>query len=240
MNRETRNIFEELNMKIVKGCKDISEIKKNIPLSYELLDELENQKKVNQSLKIYSIIGGAVSGVSSYGEKLSRNILKKINQLNKNEANIKSRNGEWSKLLKNNSMDEVVKKVKFNSFSIQHYLNNLKNEKRITFEEICIASNHKMSYIKPVFNTSKKSQRNPNRDCILGLAFAFNLNTYEINDLLKEAGFNQLYLRNKRDLIIAKGLMDSINIKEVNNYLEQYDCSRIGNLDNDEGFLEAK
>ena len=125
----------------------------------------------------------------------------------------------------------IIEKVNFNRFSIQHYLNHLKNESGITFEQICIKSNHKESYITPVFNINGKRKRNPNRNCIIGLAFAFELNTFETNYLLKAAGFNELYLRDKRDLIIAKGLMDFMDINQVNYYLLKYDCCKIGNLD---------
>ena len=133
----------------------------------------------------------------------------------------------------------MVSKVNFNRFSIQHYLNHLKNECNMTFEQISERSNHKESYIKPVFNIGGSRKRNPSRDCIIGLAFAFQLNTFETNYLLKAAGFNELYLRDKRDLIIAKGLFDSMNIGEINKYLKNNSCIKIGNLDEDEGVLKA-
>lgn len=232
-----KNRFDELNKKILSKCKDISDIEENIPFVDELLadEDEKNIYEVSSCIPI-SIIGGATSiakGLINNYNKLNRNILNKINKFNKNETNIQPGSGEWTKLLRENSIDEIIKKVNFNRFSIQHYLNNLKNESGLTFEQICIKSNHKESYIKPVFNTNinDKRKRNPNRNCIIGLAFAFELNTFETNYLLKAAGFNELYLRDKRDLIIAKGLMDFMDINEVNYYLLKYDCYKIGNLD---------
>lgn len=229
-----KNRFDEINKKILKQCKNINDIEKRIPLSYELL-EGENIYRIS-SFIYTGIIGGATSitkGLISNYSRFNRNILNKINEFNKNETNIKPGSGQWTKLLKENSIDEIIDKVNFNRFSIQHYLNNLKNEFGLTFEQICEQSNHKESYIKPVFNIGGKRKRNPNRDCIIGLSFAFKLNTYETNYLLKAAGFNELYLRDKRDLIIAKGLMDSMDIKQVNQYLLKYNCNKIGNLDDE-------
>lgn len=230
-----KNRFDELNKKILSKCKDISDIEENIPFVDELLayEDEKNIYGVSSCIPI-SIIGGATSiakGLINNYNKLNRNILNKINKFNKNETNIEPGSGQWTKLLRDNSIDEIVDKVNFNRFSIQHYLNHLKNECGLTFEQICEQSNHKESYIKPVFNINGARKRNPNRDCIIGLSFAFKLNTYEANYLLKAAGFNELYLRDKRDLIIAKGLMDFMDINQVNYYLLKYDCYKIGNLD---------
>lgn len=231
-----KNRFNELNKKILSQCKNINDIEENIPFADKILDD-ENKKNIYgmSSCINISIIGGTTSiakGLIKNYNKLNRNILNKINKFNRNETNIEPGSGQWIKLLRDNSIDEIVDKVNFNRFSIQHYLNHLKNECGLTFEQICEQSNHKESYIKPVFNINGARKRNPNRDCIIGLSFAFKLNTYEANYLLKAAGFNELYLRDKRDLIIAKGLLDLMDIKDVNRYLKKYKFEEIGNLEN--------
>ena len=231
-----KNIFNELNKKILSQCKNIDDIEENIPFADELLED-ENEKNIYEmSSCIHTSIIGRTTSIAKEVMKnynsLNRNILNKINKFNKNETNIQPGSGQWTKLLKDNSIDEIIDKVKFIRFSIQHYLNHLKNEYGSTFEQICEQSNHKESYIKPVFNINGARKRNPNRDCIIGLSFAFKLNTYETNYLLKAAGFNELYLRDKRDLIIAKGLVDLMHIKDVNRYLKKYECKEIGNLEN--------
>lgn len=230
-----KNRFNELNKKILSQCKNINDIEENIPFADKILDD-ENEKNIYgmSSCINISIIGGTTSiakGLINNYNKLNRNILNKINKFNKNETNIEPGSGQWTKLLRDNSIDEIIDKVNFNRFSIQHYLNHLKNECGLTFEQICEQSNHKESYIKPVFTLNKDRKRNPNRDCIIGLSFAFKLNTYEANYLLKAAGFNELYLRDKRDLIIAKALLDLMTIKDVNRYLKKYNCEEIGNLE---------
>lgn len=229
-----KNRFDEINKKILSQCKNIDDIEENIPFIEELLD-YKNNYQISSCIYPSIIIGGAISTaknlVNDYS-RFNRNILNEINKFNKNETNIKPGSGQWSKLLQENSIEEIMDKVNFNRFSIQHYLNNLKNEFGLTFEQICEQSNYKESYIKPVFSLNSDRKRNPNRDCIIGLSFAFKLNTYEANYLLKAAGFNELYLRDKRDLIIAKGLVDFMDINQVNYYLDKYECNKIGNLDN--------
>lgn len=235
-----KNRFNELNKKILSQCKNINDIEENIPFADKILED-EDEKNIYRisSFINSSIIGGTTSIakglINNYNRLnrniLNRNILNKINKFNKNETNIEPGSGQWTKLLRDDSIDEIIDKVNFNRFSIQHYLNHLKNECGLTFEEICEQSNHKESYIKPVFTLNKDRKRNPNRDCIIGLSFAFKLNTYEANYLLKAAGFNELYLRDKRDLIIAKGLLDLMPIKDVNRYLKKYNCEEIGNLE---------
>lgn len=225
-----KNRFDELNNKMLNKCKSVREIQENSPFTDLLLDE-----KNCSGNGLISTIGGVINVYNNF----SRNLLNKINKFNKNDTNIRSGSGQWTKLLKENSIDEMVSKVNFNRFSIQHYLNHLKNECNMTFEQISERSNHKESYIKPVFNIGGSRKRNPSRDCIIGLAFAFQLNTFETNYLLKAEGFNELYLRDKRDLIIAKGLFDSMNIGEINKYLKNNSCIKIGNLDEDEGVLKA-
>lgn len=182
-----KNRFNEINKKILNECKNINDIEKSIPFIYELLDS-ENEKNIygmSSCIGLGNIIGGCIGGaisttkglINNYN-KFNRNILDKINEFNKNKTNIKVGSGEWSKLLKENSIDEIVSKVNFNRFPIQHYLNNLKNEFKLTFDEICEKSNYKESYIKAVFSLNSDRKRNPNRDCIIGLSFAFELNTY--------------------------------------------------------------
>lgn len=78
----------------------------------------------------------------------------------------------------------------------------------------------------------------PNRDRIIGLCFVFELNLNESNCLLKAAWFNELYLRNTRDLIIMKSLNDRIKLDKYNRLIINNGFKRIGNLDLDEKYIE--
>ena len=62
----------------------------------------------------------------------------------------------------------------------------------------------------------------------------FELDLFDSNYLLKAAGYNDLYLRNKRDLIIAKSILENKDIQYVNKYLKKYGEEKIGNFDDNE------
>lgn len=133
------------------------------------------------------------------------------------------------------SIDEIRSKFEPNTYDIKDYLNLLKNYSEKTFSDLARLSNHKESYLKEIFSFNKRRQlRLPNRDCIIGLCFAFELNLKESNLLLKAAGFNELYHRDLRDIIIIRSLLQRLNLSQVNILLTQYDLNKIGNLDSDE------
>lgn len=226
------NIFEDINSEITKQCNTIEEIYDNIPF---VDDNLKKYIDIKQAfpcsctpLSIKNIIiEGAID--------TKNNIFKKINKNSKNISNLNIESEDWEKELINKTIDELMSIIHFNKFSIHRYLNNLKVYKDLEINDIIKGSNHKRKYIEAVFASDKaKSKRNPSRDCIIGISFAFKLNLAEINYLLKAAGYNELYLRNKRDLIIAKSILEEFNINRLNLYLVKYGEFKIGNLDDDE------
>lgn len=226
------NIFESINYKIVRQCNSIDEIYENIPF---VDDNFEKYIEIKQAFP-GSCIAVSISGMIIGGAvSVKDNIFKKINKNSKNISNLSVKNGDWENVIINKNMDELMHSIQFNKFSIHRYLNNLKIYKGIEQKDIIIGSNHKKSYIEPVFASDKaKHKRNPSRDCIIGLAFAFKLNLVEANYLLKAAGYNELYLRNRRDLIIAKSILEGFCISKLNSYLLKYGEDKVGNLDDSE------
>lgn len=230
---ESRNIFDEINNNIIMSCKSIDEIYYKVPFSDEKIEKYIELKKAFPNSVAPPRIGGMVGGAID----LTQNIFRKINKDSKNESKFVSENEDWESLLISKSMEELLKNIKFNTFSIGLYLNNLKTYKEKTRKDIIIGSNHKDKYIEAVFASDKsKSKRKPSRDCIIGISFAFELNLVETNYLLKAAGHNELYLRNKRDLIIAKSILEEFNIGKLNSYLIKHDEDKIGNLDDNESY----
>ena len=73
---------------------------------------------------------------------------------------------------------------------------------------------------------------------IIGLIFAFKLNCSEAQLFLKMAGYNELYVRDKRDLIIYKCIKEEKELKDTNQLLLQFKVAKIGNLDDDEGTID--
>lgn len=223
--------LEDINKRILKRLErensSQEEIAKNIPF----YDELSN----TQSLINNIICSGVSSSIAPTGIFFPKGIFNKINKAVNNESNFDVNKGEWGKALNDKNIDELMETVNFNKFSIHLYLNNIKLEKGLTMTEIMQKSNFKDKYLSGVFTIKKtKSQRHPSRDCIIGLCFAFELNLFDSNYLLKSAGYNDLYLRNKRDLIIAKSILENKDIQYVNKYLQKYGEEKIGNFDDNE------
>lgn len=228
------NIFENINYKIARECNTTDEIYENIPF---VDDDFEKYIEIKQAFPA-SVMGVSIPGMIIGGAaKTKDNIFKKINKNSKNMSNLNIKNGGWENEIINKNMDELMHSIQFNKFSIHRYLNNLKIYKGIEQKDIIIGSNHKKSYIEAVFASDKaKHKRNPSRDCIIGLGFAFNLNLVEVNYLLKAAGYNELYLRNRRDLIIAKSILEGFCITKLNSYLLKYEEDKVGNLDDSESY----
>ncbi|CEN21453.1 hypothetical protein [Paraclostridium sordellii] len=235
---EDRNIFNEINNQIANSCKSIDEIYEKVPFPEEQIKRYIELKQAfpcsvegsNPLITGIGAVGGAVSSIKE-------NIFNKINKNSKNEYNINSIDEDWGKILINKSMEELLKSIKFNTFSIHTYLNNLKVYKNKSRKEIIVGSNHKDKYIESVFASDKaKYKRHPSRDCIIGLSFVFELNLVETNYLLRAAGYNELYLRNKRDLIIGKSILEGFNIEEMNSYLIKQSEDKVGNLDDNESY----
>ena len=88
-----------------------------------------------------------------------------------------------------------------------------------TIEYLSNESNFSEDYIKKVLNNT----RGESRDFIIGICFAFKLNIIESNLLLKSSGYNELYDKDIRDIVIIKSIYDNfINvhyIKDNNTYI---------------------
>lgn len=235
------NVFEGLNKYIINNCNTLGDIEKNIPFIDEKCISYIKSKNIANIPSSTAIASGIFAGSTAgmiaglMGKAINKcgNIL---HDINKENSNIQYDIEDWIEIVNNNTIDEIISKIKFNNFSIHHYLNHLKNYKKMTFGEIVEKSNIRESYLKPVFNIkNNKARRKPNRDCIIGLSFAFRLNILETNYLLQAAGYNPLYLRNKRDMIIYKCITNKFDVSELNSYLIKFTCDKIGNWDEDEG-----
>lgn len=161
---------------------------------------------------------------------MERNIFKILNE--KNNINMTSGTslGGWNMFLINKPLDKLLSMTKLNKIKICNYLCQIKEYFGLTYTQIVKGSNFKETYIKDIFS----GRRNPSRDAVIGLCFAFGLNFNESNMLLKSAGYNELFPRENRDLLLSKGIIDKLNITEINEILIQYKVSKIGNFDDDE------
>ena len=70
-------------------------------------------------------------------------------------------------------------------------------------------------YLHQVFS----GRRSPSRDRLLCLCLGLEATLEETQELLRQAGFAQLYPRHKRDAIISYGLVHGISLGEINDRL---------------------
>ena len=75
------------------------------------------------------------------------------------------------------------------------------------------------SYVGKIVRCQKK---NPSRDSLIAICLAIGTTVDEVQHLLRYAGYNPLYVRRKRDVIIWFGFMKGYSITEVDIELEKY------------------
>lgn len=114
--------------------------------------------------------------------------------------------------LKNNSYTQNT-----NRNLIGNYIEYISKKLRFSSKEIYDGALISKSY----FYKIKNGDCHPSRDVVIQLCFALQLNLKETNLLLKKAGYNELYLRNNRDMIIAHHLENGSNLIDVNLELEE-------------------
>lgn len=61
--------------------------------------------------------------------------------------------------------------------------------------------------------------RNPSRDSLIAICIAMRLELAEAQNLLKYAGFGQLYARNVRDSVLIHGICKKLTVPQINELL---------------------
>lgn len=69
------------------------------------------------------------------------------------------------------------------------------------------------------YNHILSGQKNPSRNSLLCILIALELDIDTCNRTLKKAGFNELYVKNKRDIIIYKGVLQHESVAVINDLL---------------------
>lgn len=103
----------------------------------------------------------------------------------------------------------------FNDQGFAELLQSLFQKKDIS--KAALAKNAGMSevYLYQLFSGG----RNPSRDRILCLCFGMGATLEEAQELLKESGNAQLYVKDRRDAIVIYGLLHHQGLDEVNDSL---------------------
>ena len=82
------------------------------------------------------------------------------------------------------------------------------------------------SYVGKIVRCEKK---NPSRDTLIAICLAIGTTVDEVQHLLKYAGYNPLYVRRKRDVIIWFGFMKGYNIPKVDIELQKHGFKTFNN-----------
>ena len=105
----------------------------------------------------------------------------------------------------------------FDQPALTTYLNNLLHEHGLTVQDVVVGCNLDRSYAYQLFNGTRK----PTRDFLLKLSFLLGLPDHEVQRLLKIAGRQPLYARNRRDAAVLYGLTHGLTLEETDGLLCQ-------------------
>lgn len=105
-----------------------------------------------------------------------------------------------------------------NSFvdvTFKEYLDSLLTAKAVKKAAVIKSSGPTDSYAFQIFQGFKS----PSRDKLLALAVGLGVTFDECQKLLKLAGVNELYVKNRRDAIIIYGIENGLAVPELNDLL---------------------
>lgn len=101
------------------------------------------------------------------------------------------------------------------SCTLSNCLNELLRAKGLVRSEVIRAANLNETFGYQIFAGSRMASRNK----VLQLAFAMRLTLREANRLLRSAGANELYCKDRRDAVILFCLHRGFGLQEVNEEL---------------------
>ena len=103
----------------------------------------------------------------------------------------------------------------FTDHSISQLLHSLYKKREITKAALARKAGMSEVYLHQVFS----GRRNPSRDRLLCLCIGLETTLDEAQQLLKQAGYAQLYPKAKRDAVIIYGLIHHTPLNEINDKL---------------------
>lgn len=112
-------------------------------------------------------------------------------------------------------LNEILSERAIHRSDMGCLLKNYLEKYGTTKEELAGKVGIKVDHLGNLINGSKGTRR----DTVLAIAFAFPLTITETNRLLKEAGFDELYMKIRRDVIIAYCLNEKRSLYSTNKEL---------------------
>ena len=135
---------------------------------------------------------------------------------------MRSTDDMMQELMQENQIDSYVKKNEADMLddkSIAQCLTELIEAKSLSKAKVIKNSNVNEIYAYQIF----AGKRQPSRDKLLCLCFGMRLSIEEVQKLLKQVGYAELYPRIKRDSIMLFALNKYLTVTQVNDLL--YDNS---------------
>lgn len=116
--------------------------------------------------------------------------------------------------------DNILDYLEKNSGEMQistlpEYLESWLQKRGRSRADVVRASNLNRAYVYQIFSGRKY----PSRDKVIALAFGLELNTEEVQALLKQAGYRELYPRDPRDALLLYAFSQGQDILEANELL---------------------
>lgn len=108
--------------------------------------------------------------------------------------------------------------------SLADYLNELLERRGLKRADVVRAAGLNETFGYQIF----KGQRNPSRDKVLQIALAMELGIRETNRLLKAAGVNELYCKDRRDAIVLFCVDHGYSLQKTNEELYRFDEETLG------------
>lgn len=120
-------------------------------------------------------------------------------------------------LMQASSLGEYVSENRdaFSEQAVSQLLSELYEKKSISKAALARRAGMSEVYLHQVFS----GRRSPSRDRLLCLCPGLEATLEETQELLRQAGFAQLYPRHKRDAVISYGLVHGISLGEINDRL---------------------
>lgn len=102
---------------------------------------------------------------------------------------------------------------------LSDYLHQLLEERSLIQSKVVADARLNRTYGYEIFEGKKK---NPARDKVLAIALAMGLTLTEANRLLRAANRNELYCKNRRDVIIIFALEHGYSLQRTNEVLYEF------------------
>lgn len=220
-----KKTLEKINKSVIKAHEE--ELQKRVyPPFY---DNYYTENSYNDYYNPKKAIKNLYFNYGCDENEMPKSIIREINNDIKDKSKFIIESKNLYAFFYETNLQEIIDTFINDKYSINYYLYKIREIKKLKNEDIAEKSNLDVNTIDSYFKGGN-SKRNPSRDALMALSFAFELSIEDLNYLLKISGRNEIYLKNKRDIIIAKCIIDQKNIYETNKILFLNDEKKLGSI----------